>query len=79
MKDMQVNLSDYIPVKKMSENREKDLREACKDFESIFTYQLLKSMRATIDKCDLFHGGQGEEVYQSLLDQEYAKMMAEAS
>jgi murein DD-endopeptidase MepM/ murein hydrolase activator NlpD len=76
MKDMQVNLSDYIPVKKMPHNREKDLREACKDFESIFTYQLFKSMRATIDKCDLFHGGQGEEVYQSLLDQEYAKMMA---
>lgn len=76
MKDMKVNLSDFIPVKKMSDNREKDLREACKDFESIFTYQLLKSMRATIDKCDLFHGGQGEEVYQSLLDQEYAKMIA---
>jgi len=59
------------------EQREKKLKEACKDFEAVFTYQLLKSMRRTIQKCDLFHGGQGEEVYQSLLDMQLSKNIAD--
>jgi murein DD-endopeptidase MepM/ murein hydrolase activator NlpD len=33
-------------------------------------------MRKTIEKSDLFHGGQGEEIYESLLDQELAKNLA---
>jgi flagellar protein FlgJ len=56
--------------------RDKRLKEACKAFEAIFTYEVLKSMRRTVEKCDLFHGGQGEEVYESLLDQELSKKMA---
>lgn len=57
--------------------RDNELRKACQDFESVFTYELLKSMRKTIDKCELFHGGQGEEIYESLMDQELAKNMSE--
>ena len=59
------------------EDRDKKLRKACKDFEAIFTYQLLKSMRRTVQKCDLFHGGQGEEIYESLMDMELSKQMAD--
>ncbi len=58
------------------DSRDRKLRKACRDFEAIFTYQLLKSMRRTIDKCDLFHGGQGEEIYESLFDLELSKQMA---
>jgi murein DD-endopeptidase MepM/ murein hydrolase activator NlpD len=57
------------------EQRDQKLRKACQDFESIFTYQLLRSMRATIDKSGLMDGGQGEEIYESMLDQELAKNM----
>jgi len=63
--------SDIDPVK-----RDKELKKACQDFEAVFTYQLLKSMRKTIEKSDLFHGGQGEEIYEALLDQELSKKMA---
>ncbi len=56
--------------------RDQELKKACQEFEAIFTYQLLKSMRKTIEKCDLFNGGQGEEIYESLLDQELAKKLA---
>ena len=59
------------------EDRDRKLRKACKDFEAIFTYQLLKSMRRTVEKCDLFHGGQGEEIYESLMDMELSKQMAD--
>lgn len=63
--------NEIDPVK-----RDKELKKACQEFEAIFTYQLLKSMRKTIDKSDLFHGGQGEEIYEALLDQELSKKLA---
>ena len=57
-------------------NKDKRLKQACKAFEAIFTYEVLKGMRRTVEKCDLFHGGQGEEIYEGLLDQELSKGMA---
>ncbi len=65
-----------IPAGEESDLRDRKLKKACKDFESLLTYQLLRSMRQTVDKCDLFHGGTGEEMYETLLDQELAKSMA---
>lgn len=63
-------------VRAREEDRDRKLRKACEDFEAVFAYELLKSMRRTVEKCDLFHGGQGEEIYESLLDQEMSKSMA---
>ncbi len=68
-----------IFTKEAKDKKDQELRKACKDFEAIFTYQLLKSMRNTIEKCDLLHGGQGEEIYQSLFDMELSKQMADLS
>jgi len=56
--------------------KDRELRKACEELESVFMYQLLRSMRRTVEKCDLFHGGRGEEVYESMLDQELSKSMA---
>lgn len=57
------------------QQRNAELKKACKQFESVLTYEMLKSMRSTVDKCDLFSGGEGEEIYESLLDQELSKNM----
>lgn len=76
MKDMKIDISNHMPIKKTSDQKNEELKKACREFESVFTYQLLKSMRSTVEKCDLFHGGQGEEIYQSLLDQELSKNMS---
>lgn len=46
------------------------------EFEALFTGMMLKSMRETIGKDPLTGGGHGEEVYRSLLDQEYALAMS---
>lgn len=73
---MSINPTGYVTGIDPQQQRDKELRKACQDFESVFTYELLKSMRKTIDKCELFHGGQGEEIYESLLDQELAKNMS---
>ena len=75
MRDIKINLSDYLPADTKQVKKDKDLRKACKEFESLFTYELLKSMRKTVEKCDLFHGGEGEEIYESMLDQELSKKM----
>jgi len=75
-KDMRVRPGDFLQGPGEKGNKDEALKKACKEFESVFTYELLKSMRRTIEKCDLFHGGQGEEIYESLMDQELSKRMA---
>lgn len=51
------------------------LQKACGDFESIFMHQMLKEMRKTVDKTGMIHGGQAEEIFSDMLDQERAKTM----
>jgi murein DD-endopeptidase MepM/ murein hydrolase activator NlpD len=76
MKDMIVTLNKPALGAAQRAERDQNLRKACKEFESVLTNQLLKSMRSTIDKCELFHGGQEEEIYESFLDQELSKSLA---
>jgi len=52
------------------------LREAAQSFEAIFTQMLLQSMRSTVKKTDLFHGGRGEEMFGGLMDQAIAQKAA---
>jgi peptidoglycan hydrolase FlgJ len=53
------------------------VKKVAKEFESLFIGMMLKSMRETVGKDKLTDGGHGEEVYRSLLDQEYAKALSE--
>lgn len=76
MKEVRIQPSQYLPKETNRAQRDQDLKKTCQDFESIFNYQLLRSMRRTIEKSDLLHGGQGEEIYESFLDQELAQKMA---
>ena len=52
------------------------LRKAAKDFEAVFMAQVLKGMRETVHKEDMFHGGPGEDMFEGLLDEEISKRMA---
>src|SRR5690349_1691976 len=52
-------------------------RKAAKEFESLFVGMMLKSMRETVGKDMLAGKGQSEDIYRSLLDQEYAKSVAD--
>jgi len=51
--------------------------KVAKEFETLFVGMMLKSMRETVGKDKLTNGGHGEEIYRSLLDQEYAKSLTE--
>jgi len=59
---------------------EKQFRELLHQFigQTLFG-QMLKSMRATQEKNPYFHGGQAEEIYQSLLDMELTDQMTKST
>lgn len=52
-------------------------KKVSKEFESLFIGMMLKSMRETTGKDKITNGGHGEELYRSMLDQEYAKALTE--
>ena len=57
-----------------------DVREAFTQFVGqTFFGQMMKAMRSTVGKPAYFHGGRGEEVFQSQLDQTLAEHMTAAS
>lgn len=57
----------------ISDKQLKQAKKVSQDFEALFVGMMIKSMRETVpQKNSLTGGGHGEEVYRSLLDQEYA-------
>jgi len=66
-----------LDVKRLSrEDKLKRLKKAAKDFESIFFYELVKEMRKTVPKDVLLGEGLAEDIFKSMLDVEYGKVMA---
>jgi len=57
----------------LSEKQRLQAKKVSQDFEGLFVGMMMKSMRSTIQEDKLTGGGHGEEVYRSLLDQEYAE------
>ncbi len=74
---LQANQLNKIPVTKDVSDDAK-LREAANDFEAIFIQQMLKTMRKTSFESDLLPKSEGEKVFQSLLDEQYALLSAKS-
>ena len=68
-----------MPIDTSKPEINKDLRKACADFESHMTNQLLTAMRKTIPTDGLFKKSYGEEMFQSMLDQELATQLAQGN
>lgn len=51
-------------------------RSAAQDFEAFFLMQALQQMFVGVDQNPLFGGGPGEEMFKSLLVQEYSNQLA---
>lgn len=54
----------------------KKLETACKDFEAILLNKIMSSMRESIPEGGLFEKSYGEEIFQSMLDEQLTKEMA---
>ena len=68
------------PETKTSAADEKKFREVLHQFvgQTLFG-QMLKSMRETQEKNPFFHGGQSEEIYQSMLDMQLTDQLTKSS
>ncbi|HIJ89734.1 MAG: rod-binding protein [Desulfobulbaceae bacterium] len=56
--------------------KEKKLREACAGFEALMLKQILSQARQGIEKSGLLDGGYGEEMFQSIQDDQMTQKMA---
>ena len=56
---------------------EAKLQEACQQFETLFLNQMLAQMRKSAGSGGMMGGGQGEEMFQGMLDEERAKSWAQ--
>lgn len=67
---------EKIDEKKLSKD-EKNLKEATEEFESIFIKMLLDAQDKTVDRENsMFYGGNSEDIFRSMLNQERAKDLA---
>ncbi len=56
--------------------KEKKLKKACADFESIFTYYMFKTMRQSIPQSGYLKQSPGKDTYYMLFDQKVAEEMS---
>ena len=55
---------------------DKELMDACKEFEAYFIKQLLSEMKKTVNEADeesLFAKSNSQKIFEDMLDDEYAK------
>lgn len=55
-----------------------ELRRVCREFESILLSFMFKQMRNAVPKSDLLPSSSGQEMYQGMLDDQYAALSAES-
>ncbi len=75
-KDSSIDSSVKAGVRGVDSKDEMKLREATVDFETLFIKQMLNSMRKTVPKNGLLDGGQGQEIFEDMLYDEYSKKIA---
>ena len=56
--------------------KERKLREACAGFEALMLKQILSLARQSVPKGGLVDGGYGEEMFQSIQDDQMTQKMA---
>lgn len=66
-------------LKKASEAGDSEkLREVCDQFESIFINMMFKNFRGTLSDDSLVPRGQGEKIFEGMLDEEMSNEMAKS-
>jgi peptidoglycan hydrolase FlgJ len=54
------------------------VKRAAEEFEALFLAEMLAPVFESVDSDGLFGGGQGEDIYRSMMVQEYGKAIAQA-
>ncbi len=72
----QMNSERFNQVSQQEPKDKEQVKKLSQEFESIFMGIVLKSMRDSVNKSNFIDGGNGEQIFQSMLDTEYAKDLA---
>lgn len=59
--------------------QDKKLKQACQDFESVFMGFVLKGMRKTVQKSDLFGSNKAEDMFTDMMDDEVCKSASKSN
>lgn len=70
---MQVNGTQLSPPSAEQARETKKLKEACRDFEAVLLGYMLKSMRKTVSKSEMFGSSGEQELFQEMMDTEFCK------
>lgn len=62
-------------VEDLKKQRER-IKPLAREFEANFVSMLIEEMKKSVDKNDMFHGGFGEDVFESMLSLEQARQMS---
>ncbi|GMT42574.1 MAG: hypothetical protein IEMM0002_0985 [bacterium] len=54
------------------------LKKLSQQYESFFMKEVVSAMRRSVPKSDLLNGGNAEEIYKSMLDEQWSAHMAES-
>ena len=74
---LRMDQSRDLPDAKVEDDKAK-LREAANEFEAIFIQQMLKTMRKTSLESDFIKKSEGEKIFRSMLDEQYAILSAKS-
>lgn len=67
------------PKTSLNAAQDKRLKGACQDFEALFLSTILKGMRKTVEKSNLFGSDSAENTFQEMMDDEISKSSAKTS
>lgn len=65
-------------VLSMNEKDKKELKEVCRQFESVMLGMVFKQMKATVIKSSITGDSTGKEIFESMLEDELVKTASEA-
>ena len=72
MQQMSQNLQNMDPAKMDK------ITHAAKEFEAVFISQMMSHMFESVEVDPMFGGGQGEEMFRSMMVEEYGKQLSAA-
>lgn len=76
-KEQKNNHFKNILEKAFDQQDKAELKEACKQFESVFLSMTYKQMKATIPKSQFMQTSFARETFESMLDDEFSKRASE--
>ena len=66
----------HTPLIKAEGLSNKELLQACQDFEAMFLQQMLKEMRKTVPKDGIIPQSHEQDIFTAMFDEEVAKKMS---